>query len=82
MLRRLETQAVAAVIATTLSPSVFAPTIGVVDLQIAVFASVQAIVSAFVISLLFQNLYRRIKLSSPASSSLPSESRAGFDFAL
>jgi hypothetical protein len=61
-------QAIVAVIATTLSPSVFSPTVGFLDLQIAVFASLQSSASAFIISMLFQQLYRRIKLASPELS--------------
>jgi hypothetical protein len=59
------TQAIVAVIATTLSPSLVSSTVAVLDLQIAVFASVQAWVSGFTISILFQRLYRRIKLPAP-----------------
>ena len=55
-------QATSAVIATTLSPSVFSPTFGILDLQIAAFASLQAAFSGFIISILFQRLYGRTRL--------------------
>jgi hypothetical protein len=61
-------QAIAAIIATMLSPSVFSPTIGFLDLQIAVFALLQAAASGFIISMLFQQLYRRVKFVSPEPS--------------
>ena len=61
-------QAVCAVIATTLSPSVFSPTIEIFDVPIATFASIQAGVSGFIISILFQRLYRRSSnLAVPSS---------------
>lgn len=59
------TQATAAVIATTLSPSVFSPTFGILDLQIAAFASLQAAFSGFIISILFQRLYGRTRSAEP-----------------
>jgi hypothetical protein len=52
-------QAVCAAIATTLSPSALSPTVEVFDVPIAIFASLQAGVSGFIISVLFQRLYRR-----------------------
>jgi hypothetical protein len=54
-------QATGAVIATTLSPSVFSPTFDLLDLQIAAFASLQAAFSGFIISILFQRLYGRTR---------------------
>jgi hypothetical protein len=61
-------QAVSAVISTTLSPSVLSPTVEVFDAPIAVFASIQAGVSGFIISILFQRLYRgRGNLAVPSS---------------
>jgi hypothetical protein len=58
------TQAVAAVIATTLSPSVFSPIVGLkifskVEISIALFSMIQAAVSGLLIGILFQHFYGR-----------------------
>jgi hypothetical protein len=55
---------VAAVIATTLSPSVFSPVVGLkifskVEISIALFSMIQATVSGLLIGILFQHFYGR-----------------------
>jgi hypothetical protein len=57
-------QAVGAVIATTLSPSVFSPVVGLaifyrIELSIALFSMVQAAISGFLVGILFQYFYKR-----------------------
>jgi hypothetical protein len=57
-------QAVGAVIATTLSPTVFSPVVGLaifyrIELSIALFSLVQAAISGFLVGILFQYFYKR-----------------------
>jgi hypothetical protein len=57
-------QAVGAVIATTLSPTVFSPVVGLaifyrIELSIALFSLVQAAISGFLVGVLFQYFYKR-----------------------
>jgi hypothetical protein len=56
-------QAVGAVIATTLSPTVFSPVVGLaifyrIELSIALFSLVQAAISGFFVGILFQYFYK------------------------
>lgn len=69
-------QAVGAVIATTLSPSVLSPVVGLkllsqIEIWIALFSMIQSAISGSLIGILFQHFYRR------ADSSVGAESPSG-----
>jgi len=66
-------QAVGAVIATTLSPSVLSPIVGLrllsqIEIWIALFSMIQSAISGFLIGILFQHFYRRTDASVPVTN--------------
>ena len=66
-------QAVGAVIATTLSPSVLSPVVGLkllsqIEIWIALFSMIQSAISGSLIGILFQHFYRRADTSARVES--------------